>query len=99
MLLSLKTLDDELVIRKEKSSEEFKKEDDYNQHNQCPFDDDWQLINKCLEEGVGPPEEKLAINGNLKNIKIFQLILFIIIKNVEDQVHHHLVMVIVLSLF
>ena len=72
MLLSLKTLDDEPVMRKEKLNEEFKKEDDYSQHNQCPFDDDWQLINKCLEEGVGPPEEKLAINGSRNKILIFK---------------------------
>jgi hypothetical protein len=30
---------------------------------QCPFDDDWQLINQILDEGIGPPEENLAING------------------------------------
>jgi hypothetical protein len=34
---------------------------------QCPFDDDWQLINQILDEGIGPPEENLAINGKLKN--------------------------------
>jgi hypothetical protein len=63
MLPHLRTLDDEVLVKKDKS----RKEEDLSkisQHNQCPFDDDWQLINKCLEEGVGPPEEKLAINGN-----------------------------------
>lgn len=35
---------------------------------QCPFDDDWQLINEILDQGIGLPEENLAING--KNHKI-----------------------------
>ena len=30
---------------------------------ECPFDDDWQLINQFIEEGIGPSEEKLAISG------------------------------------
>lgn len=64
MLLNLITLDDEIIIRKEKPSEESKYLESNSPYNQCPFDDDWQLINKCLEEGVGPPEDKLAINGN-----------------------------------
>lgn len=38
---------------------------DKNEH-ECPFDDDWQIINQCIEEGIGPPEEKLAINGKQK---------------------------------
>ena len=66
MLPSLKILDDEVILKKDKSKEELIREEDYSQHNQCPFDDDWQLINKCLEEGVGPAEEKLAINGMFK---------------------------------
>ena len=32
-------------------------------HHECPFDDDWQLINQFIEEGIGPTEDKLAING------------------------------------
>lgn len=30
---------------------------------ECPFDDDWQLINQFIAEGIGPSEDKLAING------------------------------------
>ena len=30
---------------------------------QCPFDDDWELINKLLDEGVGPPEEYTEADG------------------------------------
>jgi hypothetical protein len=33
---------------------------------ECPFDDDWQMINKFIEEGIGPPEEKLAINESVR---------------------------------
>ena len=38
---------------------------------QCPFDDDWQLINQILDEGIGPPEKNLAINGY--NFNLFLL--------------------------
>ena len=33
---------------------------------QCPFDDDWQLINQILDEGIGLPEENLAINESIR---------------------------------
>ncbi len=73
-------LDDELTLntkpltpRKEAKSggRELKKSNSTNVdliQQQCPFDDDWQLINQILDEGIGPPEENLAINGNLKLI-------------------------------
>jgi hypothetical protein len=32
----------------------------------CPFDDDWNLINQFIEEGIGPSEDKLAINESLR---------------------------------
>lgn len=34
--------------------------------NQAYFDNDWNAINQWIEEGIGPPEEKLAFNGKLK---------------------------------
>ena len=33
---------------------------------ECPFDNDWQLINEWIAEGVGPPEDKLAINESMR---------------------------------
>ncbi len=38
-----------------------------NNYHECPFDDDWQLINQFIEEGIGPSEDKLAINGKAQN--------------------------------
>ena len=51
-----------------------------NEPQQCPFDADWEVINQWIEEGIGPPEEKLAINGKteLRNEQraSFYLLLF-----------------------
>ena len=77
ILFNLKVLDDELTLST-KSLSRIKLADNFvlfplknqNQSNkekynyECPFDDDWQLINQFIEEGIGPSEEKLAINGN-----------------------------------
>lgn len=63
---ALEILDDELTLNtKSKSLLKSKLLDksSNDDHQQCPFDDDWQLINQFIEEGIGPPEEKLAING------------------------------------
>lgn len=65
LLPDLKILDDELtlntnitpVIKNSKLPELLP-----SQH-ECPFDDDWQLINQFIEEGIGPSEDKLAISG------------------------------------
>lgn len=72
MLPYLKTLDDELT-KDDKIKNDTKKESEnqsrsHQTNNQCPFEDDWQLINQCLEEGVAPSEDKLAINGTLNKI-------------------------------
>jgi hypothetical protein len=71
-LKNLTILDDEDILpkgnvqkKKQTKTDEYQ-EDDENKsisYHQCPFDDDWQLINQCLDEGVYPAEEKLAING------------------------------------
>jgi hypothetical protein len=73
-LPSLRILDDELTLntsslspnKSPQKKENFSNnKNDKNEH-ECPFDDDWQIINQCIEEGIGPPEEKLAINGKQK---------------------------------
>lgn len=65
ILPSLKTLDDEPIFNTKTKS----KAKDINgvclKNVSCPFDDDWQLINQLLDEGIGPDEEKLAINGKV----------------------------------
>lgn len=62
MLPSLQILDDELTLgTKPLTPRTHDKHENINK--QCPFDDDWQLINDLIDEGIGPPEEKLAING------------------------------------
>lgn len=69
ILPSLQSLDDDLTLNTESKSPRkslSQKPDKHSKgrHNeQCPFDEDWQLINKILDEGIGPSEEKLAING------------------------------------
>ena len=78
ILTNLKVLDDELTlstkplssIKPINNSQLFSSSvKNQNQNNKekynydCPFDDDWQLINQFIEEGIGPSEEKLAING------------------------------------
>ncbi|CAF0859802.1 unnamed protein product [Brachionus calyciflorus] len=61
ILPSLQILDDELTLdTKPLAPVKSNKNDNLSQ--QCPFDDDWQLINELIDEGIGPPEEKLAIN-------------------------------------
>lgn len=66
ILPTLRILDDEITLNISPVSA--MKGDKKNRNNkndanqQCPFDDDWQLINQWIEEGIGPPEEKLAIN-------------------------------------
>ena len=45
---------------------------------ECPFDDDWQLINELIDEGIGPPEEKLAINGTLYLFLLMMIMNFFI---------------------
>lgn len=65
MLPNLQILDDELTLGTKPLTPRLQKKDE-NINQQCPFDDDWQLINELIDEGIGPPEEKLAINGNYK---------------------------------
>jgi hypothetical protein len=71
ILRNLRILDDEKLTQIEDMSSRIKAgqmiQGDSKKTNQyqCPFDDDWQLINQCLDEGVYPAEEKLAINGLL----------------------------------
>lgn len=62
----MQTLDDEFTLNiKPKSPTKMLKLGNKSLNSeQCPFDDDWQLINQILDEGIGPSEEKLAINGN-----------------------------------
>ncbi|RNA39995.1 leucine-rich repeat-containing 56 isoform X1 [Brachionus plicatilis] len=65
MLPSLQILDDELTLgTKPLTPRTHDKHENINK--QCPFDDDWQLINDLIDEGIGPPEEKLAINDSLR---------------------------------
>ena len=71
-LPTLRILDDELTLNTaslspSKGKTKNDKHHELNEH-QCPFDDDWQIINQWIEEGIGPPEEKLAINGELFSI-------------------------------
>jgi hypothetical protein len=77
-LSNLKILDDELTLSTKPLSAiksinnsalfSFKNQNQSNKEKynyECPFDDDWHLINQFIEEGIGPSEEKLAINGFL----------------------------------
>lgn len=73
ILPSLQVLDDELTLNtisrsptKSKKSSADKAWPNFS----SPFDDDWQLINKILDEGIGPDEEKLAINGKFNLVMI-----------------------------
>jgi len=43
-------------------SASLKRDESNSQLTQCPFEDDWNLINQMIEEGMGPAEEKLPIN-------------------------------------
>ncbi len=74
---SLQILDDELTLNTKPLSATTKaltsttniKDSKYQKDlykQECPFDDDWQMINKFIEEGIGPPEEKLAINESVR---------------------------------
>jgi hypothetical protein len=65
MLPGLKILDDELTVNDGASVKKIGAviEQSASGMHECPFDDDWQLINQFIEEGIGPSEEKLAING------------------------------------
>lgn len=75
ILPHLKTLDDELTLNtkplsplKPIASNPFFSNKTAQQKSstinyECPFDDDWQLINQFIAEGIGPSEDKLAING------------------------------------
>jgi hypothetical protein len=69
MLPGLKILDDELTVNddgmKARKQTAGVVEMCASNLHECPFDDDWQLINQFIEEGIGPSEEKLAINGRL----------------------------------
>lgn len=67
-LPSLRMLDDELTLSTSSLSPGKKSltPNSNNNDHQCPFDDDWQIINQCIDEGIGPPEEKLAINESLR---------------------------------
>lgn len=74
MLPSLQILDDELTLgTKPLTPRTHEKHENINK--QCPFDDDWQLINELIDEGIGPPEDKLAINGNF--FKFYLKLLFL----------------------
>ena len=70
ILPDLKILDDELTINTSLAHVRAKTPADYqapdNTHHECPFDDDWQLINQFIEEGIGPSEDKLAISESLR---------------------------------
>lgn len=71
ILPSLQLLDDELTLNTKslspaKTSNLDKKFSSTNNSQQCPFDDDWQLINELIDEGIGPPEDKLAINESIR---------------------------------
>jgi hypothetical protein len=67
MLPNLRILDDELTLNTKSLSprKESRKRDEHLQQ-QCPFDDDWNLINQILDEGLGPPEDNLAINESVR---------------------------------
>jgi Leucine-rich repeat (LRR) protein len=71
VLPTLSVLDDEftLNIKPALSNERIKANTNrYKQTKnlqQCPFDDDWQMINELIDEGIGPSEDKLAINGEI----------------------------------
>lgn len=70
ILPDLKILDDELTVNISLLPVRAKTPADYqapdNTHHECPFDDDWQLINQFIEEGIGPSEDKLAISESLR---------------------------------
>ena len=71
ILSHIKTLDDELTLNTKSIMASLRAQEATSgprsrvvtNDDQCPFDDDWQLINEIIDEGIGPPEEKLAING------------------------------------
>lgn len=73
VLPDLKVLDDELTLNTKPlsplktitNSTPLKNYQKPTFSHECPFDDDWQLINQFIAEGIGPSEDKLAINGNL----------------------------------
>ena len=66
LLPSLELLDDELTLNTKPLppiNSPWNAKNNSSNQNDCPFEDDWQLINEIMDEGIGPPEEKLAING------------------------------------
>jgi hypothetical protein len=62
-LPSLRILDDELTLNTKPINQKNREKADSKCLDQCPFDEDWQMINTWIEEGLCPPEQKLAING------------------------------------
>ena len=104
ILSHIKTLDDELTLntksimanlRAQETNSAGARSKIVSHDDQCPFDDDWQLINDIIDEGIGPPEEKLAINGEtggtleVQSWVSFALsFLFLPLQNVSGPTHH-----------
>ena len=63
-LPSLRILDDELTLNTKPINQKHRENNDSKCLDQCPFDEDWQMINTWIEEGLCPPEQNLAINGS-----------------------------------
>jgi hypothetical protein len=63
MLTNIEILDN---IPKNSTTEQKKEKLDNLAENKAYFDNDWSAINQWIEEGIGPPEEKLAFNGKLE---------------------------------